>query len=451
MTVKQRNALLAEMTDAVAERVLRGSLHADAGAVARPRPGAGDARRARPASCATWRPRGGSTARSRRCPTRRRSPSAGRPGWGSRSPSWRSCSPTRRSRSTRRCWTPTCRRTRRSRASSRATSRRRCRSASATRCSRHRLRREIIATRVTNDLVDRAGTTFVFRLREDTGASHADIARASVIARDVFDVRSLWPEVEALDGSVAADVQIEMLLAARRMVERATRWLLRTRPRPLDIAAEVRALRRRRARRWPTRCRACSSTPSGRPGASGCRGSTERGRARGARRRAWPRRARCSPRSTSSRSRRATERDVDEVAALHFLLGGAAAPALAARPDRAAPARHPLGGDGARGAARRPVLPARGPHADVLRFDALDAWFEANRAAVERAQEILGEIRAGGTFDLTTLPVALREVRNLIASAGRSEACSSAKNTRSGTRRPTARSVTTGRARRRCC
>ena len=44
---------------------------------------------------------------------------------------------------------------------------------------------------------------------------------------------------------------------------------------------------------------------------------------------------------------------------------------------------------------------------------------EANRAAVERAQEILGEIRAGGTFDLTTLPVALREVRNLIAPAGR--------------------------------
>ena len=35
-------------------------------------------------------------------------------------------------------------------------------------------------------------------------------------------------------------------------------------------------------------------------------------------------------------------------------------------------------------------------------------------AAVERAQEILGEIRAGGAFDLTTLPVALREVRNLI-------------------------------------
>ena len=53
--------------------------------------------------------------------------------------------------------------------------------------------------------------------------------------------------------------------------------------------------------------------------------------------------------------------------------------------------------------------------ADVLRYGGMDAWLKTNRAAVERAQEILGEIRSGGTFDLTTLPVAMREVRNLIA------------------------------------
>ena len=50
----------------------------------------------------------------------------------------------------------------------------------------------------------------------------------------------------------------------------------------------------------------------------------------------------------------------------------------------------------------------------MLRYGGIDAWMEANRHAAERAQEILGEIRSGGTFDLTTLPVALREVRNLI-------------------------------------
>src|SRR5204862_6519041 len=88
---------------------------------------------------------------------------------------------------------------------------------------RHRLRREIIATRVTNDLIDRAGTTFVFRLRDDTGATPADIARASVVARDVFAVRTLWTDIEALDGAVPAELQSEMLPASRRPAERATR------------------------------------------------------------------------------------------------------------------------------------------------------------------------------------------------------------------------------------
>jgi glutamate dehydrogenase len=39
----------------------------------------------------------------------------------------------------------------------------------------------------------------------------------------------------------------------------------------------------------------------------------------------------------------------------------------------------------------------------------LDAWLDANRPEVDRCAEILGGIRTGGTFDLTTLPVALRE------------------------------------------
>ena len=51
---------------------------------------------------------------------------------------------------------------------------------------RHPLRREIIAARVTNQLVNRGGTTFFFRLGEETGASPADIARAALVARDVF-------------------------------------------------------------------------------------------------------------------------------------------------------------------------------------------------------------------------------------------------------------------------
>ncbi len=104
---------------------------------------------------------------------------------------------------------------------------------------RHPLRREIIASRVVNDLVNRAGTTFAFRLADETGAGADDIARAYTVAREAFGLRGLWGEIEALDGLVPAETQIAMLLRARILLERATRWLLRNRRRPIDIAATV--------------------------------------------------------------------------------------------------------------------------------------------------------------------------------------------------------------------
>ncbi len=39
---------------------------------------------------------------------------------------------------------------------------------------------------------------------------------------------------------------------------------------------------------------------------------------------------------------------------------------------------------------------------------------DANRATVDRSLGIIDDIRAGGSYDLTTLPVALREIRALI-------------------------------------
>ncbi|HEX5974642.1 MAG TPA: NAD-glutamate dehydrogenase domain-containing protein, partial [Rubrobacteraceae bacterium] len=103
----------------------------------------------------------------------------------------------------------------------------------------HRLRREITATCVVNDLVDRGGPSFAFRLGEETGAAPAEIARACTAACDVFDMRSLWDEIESLDNVVEAQTQTRMLLDWRRLVERATRWFLRNRRPPLDISATV--------------------------------------------------------------------------------------------------------------------------------------------------------------------------------------------------------------------
>ena len=103
----------------------------------------------------------------------------------------------------------------------------------------HRLAREIICTLVTNEVVNRSGMTFIFRLAEETGASSADIARAYVIARDVFDQRGFWAEIESLDDHIPAQLQSAMLLDGRKLVERSARWFLRNRPQPLDIEDTV--------------------------------------------------------------------------------------------------------------------------------------------------------------------------------------------------------------------
>jgi glutamate dehydrogenase len=104
----------------------------------------------------------------------------------------------------------------------------------------HRLRREIIATVIANQLVDRGGATFAFRLAEETGAAAPQLARAFAVAREVFAMRSFWTAVEELDNRIDARVQLEILIEGRRLVERATRWLVRAHPQAIDIDATTR-------------------------------------------------------------------------------------------------------------------------------------------------------------------------------------------------------------------
>ncbi|HUL08479.1 MAG TPA: NAD-glutamate dehydrogenase [Candidatus Acidoferrum sp.] len=105
--------------------------------------------------------------------------------------------------------------------------------------ARHRLRREIVTTVISNELVNRAGITFVHEVREGTGMGSADIARAYLAARGVFGMPKLWQQIEALDAKVPAALQGAMLLECGRTVERGTTWLLRNESQPLDIAAAV--------------------------------------------------------------------------------------------------------------------------------------------------------------------------------------------------------------------
>jgi glutamate dehydrogenase len=103
----------------------------------------------------------------------------------------------------------------------------------------HPLHREITATTLVNGMVNRAGTTFAFRLGEETGATASEIVRAHEAARAIFGQEAIWRDIEALDGKVGVDVQTEMYLESRKLVERGSRWLLRNQRRPLPVASTV--------------------------------------------------------------------------------------------------------------------------------------------------------------------------------------------------------------------
>jgi glutamate dehydrogenase len=105
---------------------------------------------------------------------------------------------------------------------------------------RHALRREIIATHVLNSMVNRVGATFVHRLMEATGAMPAQIVRGYLLSREVFGVAETWQAIEALDNVATDEVQSQMLIELGRRTVRATTWFLRSRrlAEPMDRTIE---------------------------------------------------------------------------------------------------------------------------------------------------------------------------------------------------------------------
>jgi glutamate dehydrogenase len=288
-----------------------------------------------------------------------------------------------------------------------------------TRLARHPLRREIVAAQVTNGLVNRAGTTFVFRLGEETGATAPDIARAFAVVREVFDLRGLWAEIEALDGRIAAHTQVAMLLKVRVLLERATRWLLRHQPRPLDIAAAISHFA---------------------PGAAALAeaGSTllpdgDRAAARAAAEELTG--AGVSPALANRVAHldalvaaldlvevaAATGLSFEEVAGVYFEISDRLE--LHAVRERIAALPREERWDAL---ARRALWEdlhdeQRALAADVLQEsgngpvpERVSAWIAHNAEPVERCLQVLSDVKAGGAYDLAMLSVAVREIRNLI-------------------------------------
>ncbi|WP_035058684.1 NAD-glutamate dehydrogenase [Andreprevotia chitinilytica] len=95
----------------------------------------------------------------------------------------------------------------------------------AARLPEHPLRREIIATVLTNHVINRQGVSFVFRVSEETEHSPANVVRGWMDAARLLDSETLALQVEA--ANAPAQTKYELLLALHRHTERTTRWVLR--------------------------------------------------------------------------------------------------------------------------------------------------------------------------------------------------------------------------------
>jgi len=284
--------------------------------------------------------------------------------------------------------------------------------------AQHRLRREIIATGLANRMVNTAGISFAYRMGEELAVPAPDVVRAHTVARRVFEMRDLWHAVEQLDNVVPTTIQTTMLLEARRLVERSSRWLLTNRRHPLDIEATVNAF-------LPGTTAVMSGLPDLlSPEAAAVVRDVAAGYAATGVPADLALRVAGYPVAYAALDvvevAGTTGRPVDEVAPVYFALDsvlelGRLRQRIVALPrsDRwQTLARAALRDDlyATQAALAVQVLTTTEPDEPAAR---IAVWVQRNAVAVTRATQVLADIVAGDMYDVATLSVALRQIRGL--------------------------------------
>lgn len=286
----------------------------------------------------------------------------------------------------------------------------------------HPLRREIVATMLANEAIDNGGITYAYRLAEDAGASSTDAIRAYAAVTAIFELHDVWERVRSAD--MPSEVSDTLMLQARRVLDRASRWFLSNRPQPIPVGAEI--------SRYSSEFRKLAPKVPG-----------------------WLRGHHVTDLEKRSRSAIADgapkelalevyrlldlfclldvidiadicERDGEEVAELYFALDAhlgidwlLTAVSDLARGDRWHSLARLALRDDLYGSLRSLTLevlvggePTESPQ------EKIDYWESTNASRLARARSALAEIFESGTLDLATLSVAARQVRSMVRGVG---------------------------------
>jgi glutamate dehydrogenase len=286
----------------------------------------------------------------------------------------------------------------------------------------HALRREIINTMLVNDTVNVGGSSFVHRMQEESGASTEEIVRAHTAARAIFRLNEIWDTAEGLDNQVDAQVLTRIRLHSRRMVERGARWLLNNRPQPLQLAETIEFFSGRLGQVWQALPKLLRGqdlqwhtavhdelVAGGVPGelAQQVAGFSA-----------------AFPALDVVAVAERTDRDLLDVARVYYHLADQLG--ISRLQDRISElpradrwqsmARTAIREDlyAAHQLITADVLSSGGPGDDPERR--VTVWTERNQAILSRARATLREIQESDTFDLANLSVAMRTMRTLLRS-----------------------------------
>jgi glutamate dehydrogenase len=284
--------------------------------------------------------------------------------------------------------------------------------------ARHPLKREIIATVVANTMLNRTGSIFVHRMTQETGAISEEVTRAYVLVRDIFKLDELWLSIDALDNKVQAQLQYEMLVEVGRLVVRGALWFLRRRREKMPIASVLEIFR-------PALEKLQGQVPK--ILSSGDRAAWDAAVTRYTRE-GVPREV--AERTASLGALYAVldvtevaqdqKKSVESVAALYFALVGELElrwfsdriTQLPTETNWQALARNALRDDLA--SQQRALTATVAKLSDTPQPDAmLAAWRERYAPAIARLKSMIEEMKRQGSLDLAVLSVLLRELRSL--------------------------------------
>ena len=271
--------------------------------------------------------------------------------------------------------------------------------------------------------MNRVGSTFVHRMREETGSTTAEVMRAYMVTREVFGMVPFWAQVDALGHKVPDAEQSAMLLDAGRLVVRASLWLLRNRKHLAKVAAAIDYFR---------------------PGVEVLQGMLPGALAQGERE-GWERtRARYVEAGVPAglaagvagfdalpavldlvEVGHALGRKVESVAQAYFSLGGrlefpwlrARVSALPSETHWQALAKASLRDDLAGMQRQLTADVLRGAATKDAADKAIGAWEKANHTLLARFLAVQTDLRAYETLDLAMVSVAMRELRNIATRA----------------------------------